>query len=110
MSIIIPLNTTVSNFSQEIVLEGVPYRFDFVWNTRSLKWSMSISNIDLTGIVSGIVLVLNYDLFEQFTGSTLPPGALYCIDVTEKAEKITRDNLGDIIKLVYLEEDELATV
>jgi len=104
---ILPITADVSNFSEEITLENVPFRFDFVFNNRSNQWSMSVLNINLTPIVEGIKLVLNYGMFEQFRSYDLPPGELYAIDSTGDEIEITRTNLGNTVLLIYILEDQV---
>ena len=100
----------LSNFSQEIAIDGLPYRFSFIWNERFSFWTMSILTRDLTKIISGIKLVLGYNLFDQYPGRGLPPGELYAVDMTESHEKINRTNILDDVQLIYIEESELDTV
>jgi len=110
MSLTLPIQNTFSNFSQEITLDGVSYRFEFTYNTRSFQWAMSIFDIDQNAIVEGIKLVLEYELLDQYRAYNLPPGELYCIDTTDEVIEITRENFGDAVQLVYITEAEVDTI
>jgi len=110
MPVTLPINNAFSNFSQELTLDGVSYRFDFTYNTRSLQWVLSISDIDLVPIVEGIKLILGYELFDQYRSYPLPPGELYCVDTTGDEDEITRENLGPIVEIVYIPEAEVDTI
>jgi len=110
MSLDIPFSNRFANFSEEVILDGVSYRLDFTYNVRSRQWSMSVLDIDLIPLIEGIPLVLNFNLFAQYPGRDLPPGEFYVVDTTDKEESVTRDNIGIITTLVYIEEDELATI
>lgn len=107
MSVDIPFFNTFANFSQELTLDGVSYRLDFTYNWRSMQWSMSILDIDQNPLVCGIPLVLNFNLFYQYPGRDLPKGEFYVVDTTDEEEKVTRGNMGPILILTYIPEDEL---
>ena len=109
MPVIIPFSDT-SNFSEEVSLNGVPYRFAIMWNVREEYWTLSVLTRNLTKLISGIKLVLGYQLFDQYPGKSLPPGEMYAIDMTEDQEKITRENMLEEVKLIYIPEDEVDTV
>lgn len=110
MALKIPFSNTFSNFSEDITLEGVPYKLEFTYNTRSTQWLMSVLDIDSTALINGIPLVLNFNLLTQYPGRDLPPGEFYVIDTTQKEETVTRDNIGPVLSLIYIPEDELATI
>lgn len=110
MSVVLPFDNTLSNFSEQLTLENELYTFEFIWNERAEQWDMSILDIDQVSIVEGIKLVLNYDLFDQYPGRGLPPGALFAIDTTGDEKRITRDNIGDVVQLMYLTEAEFDAI
>jgi hypothetical protein len=109
MPVILPI-TDFASYSEEITLDGTPYRFRLDWNVRREFWSMSVLTADLVPLVSGIKLVLGYQLFDQYPGSGLPPGELYAVDMTDEQVKITRDNLLEEVKLVYIAEAEVDSI
>lgn len=93
--------------SEEIILDDKSYRFRFSWNTRASFWSMEIFNSELETIVSGIKVVLNYELITRNPDRGLPPGEIFAIDPSDTLSEITLNNLGTEIKLIYVEESEL---
>ena len=104
--LIIPFSPFPS-FRQTLSLEDVSYTFEFNWNTRGLFWSMSIYDNSSNPIVEGVVIVLNYDLLEQYQSRDVPPGKLYAIDTAGKKNRIEyEDMFNGRITLVYLLEDE----
>lgn len=109
MSVIIPF-PDISNFSEEVTLDGTPYRFLLIWNGRKEYWTLSVLTRELEKLVSSIKLVLGYNLFDQYPGHSLPSGELYCVDMTEEQGKINRENMLEEVKLVYIPEDELDTI
>ena len=108
MAEIIPF-TTYPSYSKDITLDNVKYRFLFQWNTRAEFWSLSILSTDNTPIVSGIKLVINYDLFQRYRHLALPTGYLFVLDSSENEAKIAYDDFTNErgLQLIYFSEDEL---
>lgn len=107
MSVVIPFSPALANFSQQITLDNQLFRFNFLWNGRAKQWDMTILDVNLTPLVEGIKLVLGYPLFDQWVDRGLPPGELYAVDTTGEEKRITRTNLGTVVELIYVPEDEL---
>lgn len=96
-------------FSQTVVLDGTAYRLRFQWNTRGQYWAMDLATQDKTPIVTGIKLVLDYELIGAYHAIGTPPGELWALDSTEKLLRIGRDDIKDgPVKLVYIPEAEVA--
>lgn len=110
MPIDIPFINKFSNFSEEVVLEDTTYTLDFIYNNRNGQWSMSIIDINLIPLVQGVPLITLFSLFDQYPNEDLPGGVFFVIDTTDKEEKVTRDNIGSILSLTYIPEDELDTI
>ena len=106
MSLVIPFKDFAS-FEQEVQLDNVPYRILIDYNVMFEYWTISFKDRNLNEIVSGIKLVLSYDLLEQYPGRGLPPGQLFVIDTTGDIDKIDRDNVIEKLALVYIPEDEV---
>ncbi len=104
--IIIPFSDLAS-FNEEITLDNIPYNIRFDYNIRFEHWSFSISTRDLIPIVSGIKLVINYSLLDQYSGRDLPLGQLFVIDTTDEIEKVSRTNIIEPLSIVYIPEDEV---
>ena len=64
---------------QTTQLEGQTYLFEFNWNSRTDRWSISIVNSDGTRILDGAILAVGTDLLRTIpnTFSYVPPGTLY---------------------------------
>lgn len=93
-------------FTQEVVLDNIPFRLSFNWNTRGEYWSMSIADRDEVKLISGIKLVMSYGLIRRYPGRGQPPGELIVVDPSGQVEKAGRDDFQDKISLVYISEDE----
>lgn len=103
--VIIP-NSDFPAYTETLTLDGFLYVFTFVWNTRETAWFMSISrdNVDL---LYGIKVVDNYELIGRFTNLSLPPGLIMALDLENINRNPGRDELGSVVKLVYLTESEV---
>ena len=97
-------------FTQEIILDNVPYRFSFNWNTRGEFFTMSIADRDEVKLLSGIKLVMDFELIRRYPGRGQPPGELYVIDPSGQLERVGRNDFQDKVSLVYVEENEVATI
>lgn len=96
--------------TKEIVIDETSYRFSFVWNTRMEAWTLSIYSIDNIAILTGIKIVLNYELIRMFRYLLIPQGYLLAIDITNNENKIAYGDFtssGRELKLYYLEVGEV---
>lgn len=64
---------------QSTQLEGQTYTFEFNWNSRIDRWSLSISNTDGTRVLDGATLAMGIDLLRTVpsTFAHVPPGILF---------------------------------
>ena len=96
------------DFTETIILDGVPYRLRFKWNHRGEFWTMRVSENDGTIIASGIRVVLNYEMISSYADLELPPGKLFVTDLGGVVKSIERLSLfSGTLQLVYVAEDEL---
>jgi hypothetical protein len=110
MPIEIPFDNTFASFSEEVILDNVPYILVFKFNTLGEYWTVAFYDRNSQVLISGIKLVLAYELLSQHRGRGLPPGELFVIDTTEDFDRVTRNNLGDSLSLIYVEENEVDTI
>lgn len=96
-------------FTEEIELDNIPYRFTLNWNTRGEYWSLSIADRDLIKLISGVKLVMDYELLRRYPARSTPPGELYVIDPSGQLDKVGRDDFQDKASVIYMTEDEVAT-
>lgn len=103
----IPFFNEFDSFEQEIVLEDSVYNLKFNYNSRGDFWTMSVRAPDLTVLVGGVKVVLNYELINQWLpGREIPPGEIFTVDTTDGELRINRDNLGLVANLFYIPEGE----
>ena len=91
-------------FAEEVTIELTPFRFRFFWNTRAKFWSMSIYDREGNLLISGVRLVINYELLRWYPGRGLPTGKLFVIDLTESKNPIGRYDFVNErqLRLVYI--------
>jgi len=94
-------------FSQDILLDGIPYHLRIYWNARGSFWSIDVSDRDLNLLVSGIRIVNDYELFSNHPDRNLPPGKLFVVDYRGGNFDIAFDDFANgNCDLVYVEASE----
>jgi len=105
--LIIPFFTD-SCFSQDIVLDAVPYHLRIYWNSRGAFWAIDVYDRDLNPLVMGIKIVNDYELFTNHPDRDLPPGLLLVVDYRGTDFDIAFDDFTNgNCDLVYIAEAEL---
>lgn len=99
---IIPTNTD-QNQLINVVLEGVEYQLQLLWNTRSESWSLNIFNAGGDLLAGSIRAVVNFPLIKYLTDLELPTGDLYFWDSAGTNTDPGRDDLGTRVLLAYKE-------
>ena len=95
------------SFTEDIILDNIPYKFSFNWNDRGEFWTMTISDSDDNILVAGIKIVLGQKLISNFPGRSLPPGAMAVVDTSGNVTRPSQiDFYNDDLQLVYVTEDE----
>lgn len=67
------------NYTIRIPLGNILYRLDFLYNTLEDFWTFSIYNDDDNLLISGVKIVANYLLLENYKTDLLPSGDFYCL-------------------------------
>lgn len=88
-----------------VILDGVSYQIQLLWNGRSNSWSMAIYNAATELLVGSIRAVANFPLLKYFTDLELPQGDLRFWDQSGAGIDPGRDDLGTRVLLVYEEEE-----
>jgi hypothetical protein len=90
-----------------VTLDGQPYRFTFIYNSREDRWYMSIGNSSGEVIVAGIKLVVSNELIRQYEAYDLPPGAMYVISTHSPYAEPDRNSFVDqLYNVVYVTQAE----
>lgn len=101
-----------ARFSYDIELNGEIFHLKFSWNSREESWYMDIQDQNEVNILTGIKLVINYFLLEQYKAyENLPKGdfKLWDIQLDPTTGGLTFDNFGRRYQLFFLTDDELDT-
>jgi len=101
-------------FEQDIVLENVPYKFSFHYNTRGRFWVISILNRARQPLLSGVKLVIGHPLTAQYIAREIPRGLFVVLDTNAQTEndRIERGDFtsGRNLVLSYMTEAEYAAI
>lgn len=81
--------TEAANQAISVVLDGVVYELDLVWNVQGF-WSLSVLDLDKNVLISGVKVVLQIDFFKDHPDRGLPPGAIYAVDYSGNESDIGR--------------------
>lgn len=95
-------------WSQRVRLDGVYYTISVRWNDRAQVWMLDAGDSDGVVRVAGIAIRLGVHLLGQAQDPRLPPGALFATDSAPGALDPGRYDLGDRVRLLYLDAAELA--
>lgn len=98
----IPLRTDVFLYQFRITLTNVVYSMSLRYNGRMDRWILSIADIAGKPIISGIPLLINKDLLEQYPSLNVLAGKLIAIDVSQKFIQPTQFSFGNNNFLVYV--------
>ena len=109
--VLIPF-TVYPSITKEVTFDERGYKLLFTWNTRMEAWTLSFLELDDTPILSGIKLVLNYELISIYRHLDIPQGNLYVIDLSNNEEKIDYNDFSNErrLSLAYYEEGELESI
>ena len=99
--LVIPLDSSSTNYTLDVTLSGGVYRFGLYWNTRGQFWSLDIFDPSDNPIESGLKLVADWELISGLGNSALPPGFLYCVDTSGQGLDPTDSDLGTRVLLIY---------
>lgn len=93
------------NFEQRFTLDGSDYLVRFTWNARSGRWYWEMTDIEGNALTGQRKLVADWDLLDDITSGTLPPGQLWTLTpdgVDPGLLDLDRD-----FALIYIPEDEV---
>lgn len=98
---VLPVDSLNPYYSFDVALSSIVYRLTFIWNGRGQFWTMDISDTSDNIIQASIKLVASWELLLQYTNPLLPPGSIYCIDMSGLDLDPTDTDLGTRVILVY---------
>jgi len=105
-TLVLPVTYDIAAYQFQIELEGTLYFFSFRYNSRMDRWVMNIADENEEILLAGLVLITNYNLLHGFKNDKLPPGKIFMYDETGEQKTSGRDEIGNTIKLFYVESIE----
>jgi hypothetical protein len=92
----IPVVNDLFDYTQEVELDGISYRFRFNYNLRMDSWVMDIGEE-----LQGVRIVGGIDLIGQFHHLDVPPGEIRTLDLDGLDRDPNKTTFGDRVILVY---------
>jgi hypothetical protein len=99
--VVIEINNINPSFRQRVQLDGNFYDMLLDWNERDTCWLLSFYSLDGSPIVTGIKLVINYELLRQHKVNGMPAGSLVLLPVKDTIAFCGYEDLGFNCKLIY---------
>jgi len=101
----VPLRSGVYSYTQKTTIESVVYTLGLRYNARMERWVVDIMDAAGNMLLAGVKLLINLPLTRRFVGTLegFPEGQFMIVDETGQERNPTRDDLGDDIKLIYVE-------
>lgn len=95
-----------NSFVIEASLEGASYFLSFDWNSEARVWVLGLQDAHTSSLLSGVLLVPNTPLLEQFRHLRLPPGE-FVVDMQDEKRQLGRDSfLSGQATFFYLSRQE----
>lgn len=99
-----------NSFMVEAGLEERTYFLRFDWNSEAAIWTMAIQDAGAQAVLTGVVLVPNSPLLDQFRHLSVPPGEFVVYALNDDLV-IGRDTfISGAATLYYLTEAEVAAL
>jgi hypothetical protein len=94
-------------FQQAVPLEGETYTFLFRWNDRVSRWFLTIRDDAGADLITGKKMVADVPFHQHGTVEGLPPGEIWVLDLTDSGIDPGLRDLGDRVRLMYVDEDNV---
>ena len=79
---VLPVPQNQPFWTMRVSLDGVEYVLDAVWNTRSGKWYLGLSDVDGNRLAGQQKVVCHFPLFRTCAAEGMFPGRLFALDTT----------------------------
>lgn len=103
-NLVIPVDNSLGNYTQRVVLDGTVYLLGFRWNDEMGRWILDVSDSSSNPLLLGTPVLEEVDLLARFQGivTGLPPGKLVAIDGTGQRQDPTAATFGVSVQLCYI--------
>lgn len=100
----IPIRNDIPAYQMRVDLDGITYRLDFDYNTRTTLWRMSILDDAGNPLVYSIPMLIDFLLTIQFKHiNSFPPGDFLLINLKEENVNPDRTTFSEDVVLFYNE-------
>lgn len=90
----IPARNDLPFYSFRCTLTGVIYTLQMKYNTRMQRWIMDINDSNGNQIFSGAPILIDLDIFGQYTTLAIPVGVIFAVDDTGQDAQPERFSFG----------------
>lgn len=104
-TLVLPVRSDFKSYTFKAELESVIYTFSFAYNTRRDRWYMDIGDQSGNDILTGVPILVNIPLIDQYIVKGLPPGRLIAINQTGSNKNPGENDLGNDVKIFYQESE-----
>jgi hypothetical protein len=109
MAFVIPVQEGLTFFTFDIEIDGRLYNWEVYWNEREETWYFDLFDEDQIAIITGVKLVINYNLLSSYADARIPAGAIMFLNENDNVVP-TADNLGVDFNIYYFTEEEVNAV
>lgn len=108
MAVEIPFDKQETNYSFSVTLSGVLYTFRAYWNLRSENYFVDMLRTQDEAVVfRSLRVAVGTTPLLGVVGDVRPPGELVVVDTSELETDPGLYELGDRVKMIYLDPSEL---
>ncbi len=107
-TLVMPVRADLPAYTFQIDLESKLFTFTFRYNERMDRWIMDIADENENELLLGTPILTQTNLIERFKDDNLPPGEFFAIDESGEDKQPGREDLGNDVKLFYVETEEAA--
>lgn len=97
----IPLKSDFPWYSFQTTLSGTLYTLTARYNVRSQRWMLDIGDASNNPILTGLPILVNRNINQQYVVSGAPVGYFFCVDNTQQENQPTRNSFGNTHELFY---------
>lgn len=107
-SLEMPVRSDFKSYELTLTLNSVVFILRFYFNTRLNSWVMQLKDSTGTVILGGVPVQTNVSIIAQYIYDNFPLGEVVPIDETGEERNPGEEDLGNDIKMIYVEPDEVA--
>jgi len=98
-----PVRSDIPAYDMQVELESRLYNMTVRYDTRMSRWILDIYDENSSPIIVGVPILTKIPLLRRFKDTRLPPGDLIALDESGEDKQAARDDLGNDVKLFYVE-------